>query len=126
MPLSCAAASPCAICTAVVDGFANRERAALQDLTQVRRRAVRRRDRARLESSELIYGEDVGMVERGCGLGLLLEASQPVGIPGNIRRQDLDRDFALQGRIAGAVDLAHSACTQQAENFIAIEFRARS
>ena len=64
------------------------------------------------------------MAESRGGLGLLLKTSQPVGIQRYEGGQDLDRYFALQGRIAGAIDLAHSACTQETENFIAIQLRA--
>jgi hypothetical protein len=64
------------------------------------------------------------MVESRGGLRFLLEAMEPVGIPRNKRRQNLDRYFALQRRVAGAVHFAHSACAQQAEHFIAIQFRA--
>jgi len=31
---------------------------------------------------------------------------------------DLDRDVALQSRMAGAINLAHAACTKQAEDFV--------
>ncbi len=40
-------------------------------------------------------GKNVGMVQgRGC-LRLLLKSAQPVGILGNVRREDLDRYIAL-------------------------------
>src|SRR5450631_2551944 len=71
-----------------------------------------------------MHSKDVGMVEsRGC-LCLLLKTSEPVRILRDEGWQDLDRHLALERWIAGAIDLAHSACTQQAENFIAIQLRA--
>jgi hypothetical protein len=73
-----------------------------------------------------VDGENVGMVEGRSGLGFLLEPLQPVGVAGDERRQDFDCDFTLQGRVAGSIDLAHSACAEQGENFVAVEFRAWS
>jgi hypothetical protein len=48
------------------------------------------------------------MVERGGGLGLLLEAAPPVGVLGDLWRQDFDRDLATEARVAPAVDLSHT------------------
>ncbi len=64
------------------------------------------------------------MVESRGRLRFLLKASQPVSVLRDESWQDLDRYLALQGRIAGAIDLAHSARTQEAENFIVIQLRA--
>ena len=58
----------------------------------------------------------VGMAESRGRLGLLLKTSQPVRIQRYEGGQDLNRYFALQGWIARAIDLAHSACTQETEN----------
>jgi hypothetical protein len=109
---------------AVVDGFADRKRAALQCVAQ-RFAGEQFRDEVRraVKGSELVDGEDVGMVECRSGLGFLLEALETVGVAGKKRRQNFDRDFTLQGWIAGAIDLAHSACSKQGENFVGIEFR---
>ena len=52
---------------------------------------------------------DVRMIERGEDFGFALEAAHTVGIARKLIRQDLDGDFALQLRIACAIDLAHSA-----------------
>ena len=41
--------------------------------------------------------------------GFALEAGEPVGVGGERRRQDLDRDLALQLRVGRAIDLAHAA-----------------
>ena len=65
------------------------------------------------------------MVEGRSRLRFLLKSPQLVRITRDKGRQDLDRDFPPQRRVAGAIDLAHSARTQQAENFIAIQLRAR-
>jgi hypothetical protein len=62
----------------------------------------------------------------GCSgrLGLLLKTPQPVGIFRNEGRKNLDRYFALQDRVAGTINLAHSTCAQQAQNFVPINVRA--
>ena len=110
----------------VVNRLTNRDGTALQQLTQrVALQQLGDEVGCAFEGTQLIHGEDVGMIQRGCGLRLLLKASQPVGIPRNKGWQDLDRNFTFQDRVTGAVDLAHSACAQQAENFIAIKLCAR-
>ena len=59
--------------------------------------------------ADVVDGEDVGVIERGDGARLLLEAAQPVRIGREPRGQDLDRDVAPEPRVAGAVHLAHPA-----------------
>ena len=73
-----------------------------------------------------MHGEDIGVVQGRGGLGLLLKTPQAVGVLRDEGRQNLDRDLALQAQIAGAIDLAHAACTQQAEHLITIQFGACS
>src|SRR4030095_11157995 len=43
-----------------------------------------------------------------------------------VRRYDLECDDAIETRITGAVDLAHAADTQRAEDFVRSKPRARS
>ena len=57
-------------------------------------------------------GDDVGVVERGHDLGLALEPPQPLGLPRHGRRQELERDVALQPGVLGEVDDAHAALAQ--------------
>jgi hypothetical protein len=72
----------------------------------------------------MVDGKNIRMVQsRGC-LRFLLKAPQPVRIARNKRGQDLDGDFAPQRRIAGAIDLTHPSCAQEANNVISIQFRA--
>jgi tetratricopeptide (TPR) repeat protein len=54
---------------------------------------------------------DVGMVERGEDFGFALEPSQPLAIV------HLDRDLALQLRIARAIHLAHSPRAEGGDDF---------
>ena len=58
------------------------------------------------------------MIERREHLRFALEARQAIGIAGERRRQHLDRDVAIQLRIARAIDLAHAAGAEQADNAI--------
>jgi hypothetical protein len=40
------------------------------------------------------------------------------------RRENLDRDGAIEPRIAGAIDFTHTACADERDNFINAEARA--
>jgi hypothetical protein len=61
---------------------------------------------------------DVGVVERGERLGFALEAPQPLLVVRELVGQDLDRHLALEPRVLGAVDLAHSAGAEGAEDLV--------
>ncbi len=52
---------------------------------------------------------DVGMAQRGDRLRLAPEAGEQRGVGGEVGRQHLDRHLAVEARVPGAVDLAHSA-----------------
>ena len=67
-----------------------------------------------LESVDL---RDVGMVQRGQRLRLAFEAHQAVGIGGKKIGQDLDGNVTIELRIAGAIDLAHSARADRGADF---------
>jgi hypothetical protein len=69
---------------------------------------------------------DVGMIQRGQGLGFALEAREPVGVVRERVRQDLDRDVSVQRRVASPIHLAHSAFAQLSGDFVDAETRARS
>jgi hypothetical protein len=51
---------------------------------------------------------DVGMIQRREDFRFALESREPFAIVGDVGGQDLDRDFALQLRVARAIHLAHS------------------
>ena len=53
-----------------------------------------------------------------------VEALAELRITGECLRQDLDRDGAIQPRVAGFVDLAHAAGAERREDFIGAEARA--
>ena len=52
--------------------------------------------------------DDAGVVERGDGARLVLEAGQAAVVLGHVRRQHLERDLAAEARIPRAIDLAHA------------------
>jgi hypothetical protein len=61
-------------------------------------------------------GNDVRVVEVPGDAGFLFESPRPVGVARNGCAQHFDRDLALKLRIAGAIDVAHAASAQRAEN----------
>ena len=58
---------------------------------------------------EAVDGGDVRMVQRREHLRFAAEPREPIGIVGERVGQDLDRDVAIQLRVARAIDLAHAA-----------------
>ena len=71
--------------------------------------------------AEVVNGEDVRMRQRGDRLGLALEARERGRIGGQVRRQDLDRDLAIERRVARAVDLAHAARAERGDDLVLSE-----
>jgi hypothetical protein len=55
------------------------------------------------------YGYDVRVVEGGCGYRLLFEAPHAVVILCELRREQLERDLAVESLIFGQMNLAHAA-----------------
>jgi hypothetical protein len=74
---------------------------------------------AALVLAEGMDGADVGVVQRRGRPRLAQEESQPVGVPGVLRRQELQGDVPAQARLTGLVDDAHAAAAQQAQILIA-------
>ena len=64
------------------------------------------------------------MIERGEDLRFALEAREAIGIVGEGLGQDLDRDVAIELRIARAIDLAHAAGPKGREDFVRAEASA--
>ena len=74
--------------------------------------------------ADLVNGADVRMIQLGCcsrfshkSLSCLLICHQTFG-------QELDRDFAIELRVLGQINLAHPARTKWRADFIATEFCA--
>ncbi len=111
----------------VVDRFPRRhtptrqsgpKRLALEQLLDdVRRPLVR---------SDVVDGRDVRVIQEPRGPGLLLEATQSVGVGRKRRRQNLDRHLAAEPRIQRPVHLAHPACPQRRQDLVRTELRTGS
>ena len=66
------------------------------------------------------------MVQRGERLRFAREAGEAFRDQRKELGQDLDRDVAIELRIARAIDLAHAAPTELADHFISAQAGARS
>ena len=75
---------------------------------------------------EAVDVSDVWMIERRQRLRFAREPREPFGIAHERGRQDLQRDVAIELRVVGTVDLAHSAGAEQRDDFIWAEGRAGS
>ena len=58
------------------------------------------------------------------GPGFLQEAPAPLGVGGELTRQDLDRDRPLQPGVGRAIDLAHAALPQRLLDAVLLELGA--
>ena len=61
------------------------------------------------------------MIQRGADFRLALEAKQPFGIAGKGLGQELQRDIAIELRVARAIDLTHPAHADAGDDFIGTE-----
>jgi hypothetical protein len=68
-----------------------------------------------------VDGGDVWMIQRGERPGFTFEAGQAVGVMREGLGQDLDRDVAVQLRIARAKDLPHPAFANRCGDFVDAE-----
>ena len=66
------------------------------------------------------------MIQRREHLGFALEPREPIGIAHEGLGQHLDRDIAIQPRIARAIHLAHTARAEQRQDFICAETSCRA
>ena len=78
-------------------------------------------ERAAVLLADIVDGADVGVVQRRCGARLAAESGQGLGIFREVRRQELQRDEALQPRILGFVHDAHSAAAQLLDDAVVRE-----
>ena len=68
--------------------------------------------------ANVVDGADVGMVQRGRGLGLALKAAERRGILGHFIGQKLERYKAVQPRVFRFVNHAHPAAAQLLDNAV--------
>ena len=121
MPCSCAASRASAICFAIgsasATGIAPRRDSLCQILAF---------DEFHHEGTnpaglfEAVDVRDIGMVERSERLRLAREPRQAIGVARERVREDLQRDVAIELRVAGAVDLSHAAFADQRGDFVVI------
>ena len=71
--------------------------------------------------ADVVERADVRMVERRDRPRLALEALADCGFGGELRRQHLDRDVAIEPRVAGAIHLAHAAGAEQRDDLVGPE-----
>ena len=72
----------------------------------------------------VVEDADVWMFQRGDRLRLALEPLVKLGVVFQVLGQDLDRDAAVQARVAGLVDLAHAAGAERRHNLVRAEVRS--
>ena len=73
---------------------------------------------------EAVDVRDVGVIERCEHLGFAGEAGQALGVLGEVLRQDLDGDVAVEPGVARAVDLPHASLTELGGDLVRTESRA--
>ena len=76
--------------------------------------------------TDVVNREDVGMAERGNRAGFEFEAMEAIGITGQLAREHFQGDVAAETGIAGAVDFAHAAGSDEPKNLIGTESIAGS
>ena len=67
---------------------------------------------------------DVRVIERGEESRLAFEACHAIGVQRELRRQDLQRDVAIERRVASAIYLAHPPGAEGREDLVGSEARA--
>ena len=81
------------------------------------------RKRRAVLTADVVERADVRVVERGDRAGFALEPLAELRVAGEVRRQDLDRDGAIETRVARLVDLAHPARAERRHDFVRTESR---
>ena len=70
---------------------------------------------------DIVDGDDVGVVESGCGAGFLAEAENALGVLYELGGQQLQGDFAVEPRVLSEVDFAHAAASEEASEAVGTE-----
>ena len=68
--------------------------------------------------ADVVQGDDAGMVERARGLRLAQQPRLPAGVALDLARQQLERHLAAQPLIDRAIDLAHRAAAERADDAV--------
>ena len=67
---------------------------------------------------DFVNGDDVRVIQRRGGVRLLHESAAAILVADTIGRQHLDRDLAVEPRIASAIDLAHPSGADEGQDFV--------
>src|SRR5262249_20980267 len=73
----------------------------------------------RIRLTDFVNGEDVWMIERGCGASFLLEAADSFPILSETRQQQLERHWTVELRVARQVNHSHPARSDPALDAVA-------
>src|SRR5262245_58024206 len=76
----------------------------------------------RVEIADLVYGDDVRMVERAGGSGFLFESEQPLIVFRALFEQQFESDLPFEPRVAGQIDLSHPAGAEWRDDLVTVEF----
>jgi hypothetical protein len=75
-------------------------------------------ERHPLPLAHVVHRADVGVVEGGGGARLALKPRQSVRVPGQLRRENLDRHLPPEPGVLRTVDLAHAARAKRRQNLV--------
>jgi hypothetical protein len=110
----------------IVASLARRHRTLLQHVAQALTfQKLRNEVGTAILGADVIEPQNVWMVQCRYCPRFLLEPPQPLRISRERLRQNLDRHIAAQPSVAGAVDLTHSARSNQRHDFVRPQLRAR-
>src|SRR3974390_2962085 len=76
-------------------------------------------------TTDVKYRDHVGMIQSCGGLSLEFEAAKSLRIARPVLGQDFDRHVPLQGNVARAIDLTHSARAKWGDDLKRIQPSAR-
>src|SRR6185295_1652249 len=73
---------------------------------------------SRVVAADLENGDDVGMIQREGGAGLLLESAQSILIGCELSREQLEGDLAAEARVLREINHSHSAGAEFRRNLV--------
>jgi hypothetical protein len=76
--------------------------------------------------TDFVNGDDVRMIERGSRFRLLHEAAHAFLVLPELRREQFERDLAVEPHVLGKINLAPPTCAERGEDLVAIETGANS
>ena len=79
---------------------------------------LHRQEHVAVGLADVVHTTDVGVADLSCDADLGAEPRQPIGVGGHKVGQELQRDGLAKGEILGAIDLAHAAASEQAEDLV--------